>query len=268
MKITTTIRNRITEIIIGLILITISLRSVYLTIQLYAPHFNFHWLDGSAAKTFLSYCIGELFYICVGAMLLFRTYGRLPLKIAYCITGFVCFISSYGVRCLENYFSPYIIGSIPAPYMISYICNSLILGTAIVIGFMTLNRNMIWSSHKRLMICIYALTVLSVLMNSHDWTLAVIILLPLFMQKDAVRKDKRGFIGEISIISSVIVPMAISHLYKDSSDLYSTYVKIAIIRVSMYVFLLLAPLMVFERECGGNKAEEKITVENDVTHTL
>lgn len=248
MKTIIAIRSRIIEITTGLILIALSLRAEYKTIQYCAPDLNFHWLNVLTSKTLLAYCFGELFYILIGIMLVFRAYRKLPLKIAYCITGATAFAFSSEALILYNYFTSYIIGRMPTSLMIQNVSANMLLGAAIVIGFMTINRNITWRSRKHLLIYTYLLMALIVVMGIHDWTSAVIILLPTFMQEHTEKTDIRGIIGGIAIIASILVPELITYQYE--------------------AFLLLAPLMVFERECSRCKAEEKMAVENDVTLTL
>lgn len=227
---TTAKRNRIIEITTGFILIAQSLKVEYKTIQYCDPDLNFHWLNVLTSRTLLLFCFGELLYILIGIMLVFRAYRRLPLKIAYCIMGLVAFVFSSKAMILYNYFTSYMIGRMPESLMIQYIGGNLILGAAIVIGFLTINRNIKWKSRIRLLIYTYVLIALIVTMGIHDWSMSVIILLPIFMQEYTEKTDTKGIIGEIAIIASILVPILITYQYE--------------------AFLLLAPLMIFERKCS------------------
>ena len=226
-------RIRIFEITTGLILIAQSLRVEYKTIQYCDSDFNFHLLNVLTSRTLLLFCFGELFYILVGIMLVFRAYRRLPLKIAYCFMGVVAFVFSSRAMILYNYFTSYMIGKMPESSIIQEIGGSLILGAAIVIGFLTINRNIAWKSRIRLLTYAYVLIALIVAMGIHDWSLAVIILLPIFMQEYTEKTDTKGIIGEIAIIASILVPILITYQYE--------------------AFLLLAPLMIFERKCSESE---------------
>ena len=158
--------------------------------------------------------------------------------------GLAAFAFSSEALILYNYFTSYMIGRMPDSLMIQNISNNLILGAAIVIGFLTINRIIKWKSRIRLLIYIYVLIALIAAMGIHDWSLAVIILLPILMQEYTEKTDIKGIVGEIAIIASIIVPILIPYQYE--------------------AFLLLAPLMAFEREFSiRNNADEKVSAEDN-----
>ena len=89
------------------------------------------------------------------------------------------------------------------------------------------------------------------------------------LQEYTEEKDKKGLIGGISLIAGIVLPMALFYVYRRflSSQIYSSagnssfldylsssddgyYIVKTVINVLMYVLLLIAPLMIFERKCS------------------
>lgn len=281
-------RNRIIEIIAGILLIVFTLDSTYKTLGLYMPGFSLSGMSGEMKSMLLTFALGSLFYIFLGAMVIFRVYRRTPLKTAYCITGFATFLSSSGVLLIISYFgkgSSGFSGSVPLSLIIRYICVSLITGAAIVVGFLTINRNIIWRSRRSLLIYAYILMAALIVMGGFDWMMAIVILLPIFMQEYTEEKDKKGLIGGIALIAGIVLPMALFYVYRRflSSQIYSSagnssfldylsssddgyYIVKTVINVLMYVLLLIAPLMIFERKCSEAEiaaAEKDAEIKDD-----
>lgn len=281
-------RNRIIEIIAGILLIVFTSDSTYKTLRLYMPGFSFAGMSGEMKRMLLIFALGSLFYVLLGAMMIFRAYRRTPMKITYCITGLAAFLSSNEAIILYNYFTSPIIGRMPTSLMIQYIGTNLINAAAIVIGFLTINRNIIWRSRRSLLIYTYILMALLVVLGIYEWPLAVIILLPVFMQEYTEEKDTKGLIGGVSLIAGIVLPMALYYVYRKflSSHIYSSdgnssfldYLSISndgytvvktVINVLMYVLLLIAPLMIFERKCSEAEiaaAEKGAEVKDDDNH--
>ena len=289
-------RNRIIEIIAGILLIVFTLDSTYKTLGLYMPNYSFASMSGMSGEMksmLLTFALGSLFFVFVGAMMIFRAYRRTPMKIAYCITGLAAFLSSSGVLLIISYFgkgSSGFSGSVPLSLIIKYICVSLITGAEIVVGFLTINRNIIWKSRKSLMIYAYILMAVRIVVGGFDWMSAIVILLPFFMQEYTEEKDKKGFVGGISLITGIVLPMALFYVYRRffwvsytsssngkltfldylsrSDDGY--YIVKTAVNLLMYVLLLIAPLLIFERKCSEAEiaaaekdAEVKVAVIDD-----
>ena len=82
-------RNRIVEIIVGILIIVYTLSILYKLFQFYSQKFDLSHLGDMKLKELVvydRYFLNYLFYMLIGVMLIFRIYRGLPIKIAYCIT--------------------------------------------------------------------------------------------------------------------------------------------------------------------------------------
>ena len=268
MKITAAIRGRTAEIITGILLMVYTLSTAYSTLKLYTPDFSFYWLNGQERRMLVIYVAACLFYVVIGAMFIFRTYRRLPMKIAYCITGIAALACSGGgliIRgCLgeENFAG---IQQIPVSYMIRYLGETVIMCAVMVIGFMTINRNIIWKSRKHLLICSYIALGLIAVIRALDWSSVCTILLPFFMQDSSEKDDTKGIIGGAAIVAMSALPWFTHFIHRLAPmarvSAFSTGMKVVLL-----VLAFLTPLMVFERELREDEkfaAEKKAAEKNE-----
>lgn len=207
-------------------------------------------------------------------MLILRAYRRTTFKIAYCVTGLATLACTGGGILIRGWLGDKnyeMIGHIPLPLIAWYLGAALVVGAVMVIGFMTVNRNIIWKSRKHLLIYSYIAMGLLFITGDLNWKTAILVLLPFFMQDKTAQTDKMGIIGEISLLAGYVVPIALMYSfrvyyqsgYANGSFLgylnlnRGRYTSIAYaILLLMYVLLFISPLMVFERVCRENELAE------------
>jgi hypothetical protein len=270
MKITAASRNRIAEIITGALIIVLTLSSVFVSLSLYAPGFDFSGIPTGSILMLSIYVAASLFYVIVGAMIIFRAYRFLPMKLIYCITGLAVLASSSGglyIRGLlgDDNFGD--ISTIPPPYVIRFIAEMLIIAAAIVIAFLTMNRKIVWITPAHLLTYSYIAIGLLAIIRAMDWTSVVVILLPCFMQESAEKKDIKGIVGNVSLIVMGILPLAATFVQNllsgsgtsftglltgESSSGSSNSAFTSALKVILVILAFLAPLMVCERECRAS----------------
>ncbi|MBP5433565.1 hypothetical protein [Ruminococcus sp.] len=162
--------------------------------------------------------------------------------------------------------------------MIKYIGGSIILGVAIFIGFMAMNRNNIWKSRKHILIYTYIVLGLLAVINAFNLLTACVIFLPLLMQDSTVNKSKKAIAGETALVILFLPKWVAEHIvklllhggsefrklltgvrrvskYSDDSYLY-IYVMILLLALAF-----LAPLMVFERAFNGTE-RQPVVIDN------
>ena len=278
-------RNRIVEIIVGILIIVYTLSILYKLFQFYSQKFDLSHLGDMKLKELVvydRYFLNYLFYMLIGVMLIFRIYRGLPIKIAYCITGLIAFLCSNGLIIIYRHFTSYdgvyTIGRMPTYLMIKYIGGSIILGVAIFIGFMAMNRNNIWKSRKHILIYTYIALGLLAVINAFNLLTACVIFLPLLMQDSTVNKSKKAIAGETALVILFLPKWVAEHIvklllhggsefrklltgvrrvskYSDDSYLY-IYVTILLLALAF-----LAPLMVFERAFNGTE-KQPVVIDN------
>ena len=267
MKITPLIRNRTAEIITGILLTIYTLSTAYSTLKLFVPDFSFHWLNGQELRILVIYVAACLFYVVIGAMFVFKAYRILPMKIAYCITGIAALACSGGGLIIRGFLGEEKFKSIdqlPISYTVRYLGETVIICAVMIIGFMTINRNIIWKSRKHLLIYSYIALGLIAVIRALDWTSVCTILLPLFMQDSSGKDDTKGIIGSAAIVAIDALPRLTNymqrHLPITGAPAFSTGLKIV-----LFVLAFLTPLMVFERELREDEkfaAEKKAAEKN------
>ena len=284
MKFTASSRNRIAEVIVGALLIMFTLSSVIVSLTLYAPGFDFTGIPANAIVVLSIYVAASLFYVIAGAMLIFRAYRFLPMKILYCLTGLAVLASSSGglyIRSLlgEEYFSS--LNNVPPPYVIRFIAELIIIAAAIVIAFLTMNRNIVWITNIHLITYAYIAIALLVIIKAVEWSSLIVILLPTFMQESTEKKDEKGLVGNITLILMGVLPLiaglvqnflnggsasVVSLLTGQASSVNSNETFTTILRVVLIILAFLTPLLAFDRECRASGMLTKKSAEKKAAH--
>ena len=275
MNITVKKRTRITEIIVGIVLICFSLLSFRSFWLIYFPDMSYFRLR--ITPYLLIPVLSALFRILLAVMLIFRLYHSLPVKILYCITVPGLLLNSRGGSILLGYFfEPYSVFTASGSYydnhdliLFTDILMFLLVLAAAVVAFLTMNRNIVWKSRKHLLIYTYAITGLYMAMSLirlHDYFAVLLFMLPCLMQDYTVNKNTKGITGCAAFALKPVLPAVIGYFYahyydgmasgfsyittgksnisSGGSDRYTLFMACLNI-----LLILLAPLMLFERKC-------------------
>ncbi|SEH46913.1 hypothetical protein SAMN02910265_00851 [Ruminococcus flavefaciens] len=286
---TTQKRNRIFEMILGVILIVLSLISFKSFIRSYFPYSrHISWDDikdffsmGKNAVLATINLIAVLFQAVFGLMLITGKYTKSWLQIPLAITAAARIISTYIVWLIIELITGDIKYSDFSRYFATkqFICliiAPLIEAIGIIVAFMTINKKIVWKSRKSLLIYSLAGTAASIILSAVTNLAAVsalIFLIPCFVQPYASKRSIKGIIAEIAAIlcslSYYIVRWLINKIYDSENEalynfFFGTNPAIDLRHFDVRSFLewalrltsLLIPLILFERQVGELKEEE------------
>ena len=261
---TTDKRIRILEIITGILLIISQLDDLKTTFKLlkYESFWPFIML------------LSETMILAAAAMMIFSLYKNLILKVIFCIgiaaKALALAASMISIIKLNYLFSGLMSGS----YGFILILYLLVEFGGDMIAALTMFGRIKWQSRKSLMIytCVMfaALIIITIRSENVYLPLAVICMLPCFMQKNVEYKSVRGLAGEIAVIILGTLPLLTLLIDKinsrryDMGDISSYYnliydehsflnISLKIIWIVGIIALAAAPLLVYDKECAIEK---------------
>lgn len=277
-KITVEKRNRIFEIIAGLIFAYFSIDAFIKYFKTYVLVYNeFSW---DYVKELLSFenswilvltFISMLFPAVIGLMIIIRKYNRLWLKIPFVITAAAGVISSSGTIIVWGYFIDDF--SYLRKYLETNVIQCCVLATileliCIAVAYLTINRKIVWKSRKRLLIYTFIAVGASLFLQTvtkYASVSVIAILLPSFMQGYTEKSSKKGILGETAILITPLSPYFFKFLLNKIADpakenmynfFFGTDPAIDLRGENYYrcvafitiIVTLLMPLMLFERK--------------------
>lgn len=252
MKLSVPLRNRITEIAAGILLIILTLQGAYSTLRVYAPGNSvinsFAQADGQTLRNMVLYLIASLFFVILGAMLIFKAYRFLPLRILYCITAVAVLATTGGGMLIRGLCGEELLSDakeMPFSYMIRYLAESLILCAVIVIGLLSCSRKITWRTRGALLAYAFITLIILALFKTLDRTYLLIVLLPFFIQDSTNEKDTKGIIGNSALLISFLLPYIMSLVFRFTG--LSDNV-IIVLNAVLLILAFLTPLMIFERD--------------------
>jgi hypothetical protein len=296
-KITVEKRNRIFEIIIGILLIIVPLKKIYDIKALYSIDPSY-LLNFEILKFFVLPVIGILFLAFAGMMIMLRKYDALWLKIAFGITAAAAVFTSYGGMIIRGYFheSLYSMLTVLTPTFQKwiYIIVTIAMAAGAVVALLTMNGKIVWSSRHKLLTYTYFMIFLCafrcIAENNIDLTSVIIFMFPCLMQKTKDKQDLKGIVGQLAMLVAEILPDLSYYIYKKSleqkynaslgdlanyssslsfiRDKYNTYSDI--LRIFLIALVLLIPLIIFERQVGDEteSSENRILSKSKLNNLL
>jgi hypothetical protein len=277
-KISVEKRNRIFEIITGIIIIYLSLDAFMTNLKVFFP--SREYVSWATIKEIfaLDYSwllvlnfIAILLNTVIGAMLITRKYSKLWLQIPLCITAASALITSRGSLTALGYFIDdfaYMHKYFDSVIILCSLSSTLLNLIYFVVAFLTINKKIVWRSRKSLLIYTFIAVGVSLFLKVSTPYASVsifTILLPSFMQNYTEKSSKKGILGEAAILLFPLSPYFFKFLLKKIADpakenmynfFFGTNPAIDLSgdnyqRYTLFIsilLMLLMPLMLFERK--------------------
>lgn len=277
MNITVKKRTRIAEIIVGIVIVYFSFINFRNLYRMYVP--NIDYIDKEAISYLFIPALYTPFSFVFAVMLTLRQYHSKPIKILYCITVLGLLLNTIGgLVLLGHFFEPYShfteylsFRNTPHIYILLAYLTLLLILTAAVVGFLTMNRNIVWKSRKKLLTYTYVMTSIyiaqSLITSQSSFYVIMLFMLPCLIQDYTENKNTKGIIGCTAFVAKPILPVLIGYIYAHyasspaggHSFLETLQIKTYSEQNDSFIFfmnclhillVLLTPLMIFERNVG------------------